>query len=282
MPFAAAVFFLVLPLSLAFWRDKRLPRFPFERLMGRQDRLRAVPLLAAGALLVPGSLLLMASGVVSGRWVFFVFSTLGVLAGVYTLLGLRFLPLALVPIVVTWMLGGDGGLLAFNVCAILAAIGAGELLASLLRGRELVFAGALAAIDIVVVSLGLPADAVMPAILGPAPALAATPPIYAGVAFDGVFLGGIDIALAWLVGSYLRRCRRRTDLRALAVFFVAQLVMVSAGLLLAIGLPATLPPLAALLTARYLTPRRLRKARWWLNLRAKSEPVLPPSWDSLS
>lgn len=278
MTLLAALFFLALPLSLAFWRDKRTPRFPFERLMGREDRLRAVPLLAAGAFVIPASLLLMASGVLPGRWAFFVFSSLGVLAGVYTLLGWRLLPLAVLPLAGSWLFAGDWGLLAFDICALLAAIGAGELLASLLRGRELVFASALAAIDIVVVYLGLPADAIMPAILGPAPALAQTPPIYAGVAFDGVFLGGIDIALAWLVGSYLRRCRWRTDMRALGVFAIAQLLMVSLGLILAIGLPATLPPLCALLAGKYLIPTRVRR----LQRQFARRPRKPaPSLDSI-
>jgi len=209
-------------------------------------------------LIVPLSLTLMASGILPGRWAFFIFSSLGVLAGVYTLLGLCFLPPAALPLTASWLWGGDWGLLVFDVCALLAAIGAGELLASMLRGRELMFAAALAAADVVVVALGLPADAVMPALLGPAPALAASPPIYAGIAIDGVFLGGIDLALAWLVGSYLRRLRRRADMRVLTVFAAAQFSMVAVGLLGSVALPATLPPLAALLAAKYLTSRRVR------------------------
>jgi hypothetical protein len=248
--YQASLFFLVLPLALAFGRARRGPRFPFEHWYSRREQVQASHLVVACLILLPASLLLLASGIVSGRIVFCFFSSLGALAGIYTLGGFYLLPLAALPLGGSWLLHGDLRLFCFDLAALLAAIGAGELLSDLLNGRELLFVGAIAAMDVIVVSLGLPQGAVNPASFGPLPSLAFNPPVYAGVAVDGVFLGAIDLACAVIVGSYLRRYRPATRLYDLSVYAVAQLTMIAVGLTFAIALPATLPPLVALLATR--------------------------------
>jgi hypothetical protein len=273
--YGPALFFLILPLALATWRAHRKPRFAFERLLGgREGRLQATHFVAIAVVLVPLSLYLIASGYLSGRWIFSGFSAIGAAAGVYTLVGRRGLPLVLLPIVASWALSGDWSLLAFDVCALLAAIGAGELLADILRGRELVFVAALAAVDVIVVARGLPQNAIVPALLGPAPGLAAHPPVYAGVAVGGVFLGAIDLACAVIVGSYLRRHRHRSRKRDLTVYAAAQLAMISFGLYTGLAFPATLPPLAALLATQ--TPEGWIAA--WQRRKRRKALLLAPAF----
>lgn len=253
MPYAVEIGFVLLPASLLLALS-RMPRF-FEGSLaarlssGGGSKLTLAHALIGALLLLPLSLLALAGGSDLPRYLAFAFSTLGALWGGKRLAGAPGVVAAACFAGLAWLLAAsDLQLLAFDLTSLLAALGGGALLAAALGRRALPFMLLLFALDCVVVSLGLTEQVVAPAMLGPSPELALAPPIFAGIAVDGIFLGAIDIAAVVLVAAASRRSKLRLALPlTLATLLGVQAALVLTGVLSGQPLPATLPALAALL-----------------------------------
>ena len=199
--------------------------------------------------LIPCSLLLLGSGLGVARLAASFLSLAGALWGGWRLF--RHAGVVLVSVAAAAVWAGAGGSIAFDLVALGAAIGGGELLYRVFGQRLLLFLGALAAADCLIVSGGL-TGSLFAASVDQGNPLAVRPPSFSGVVVDGSFLGGIDLACAVLIGFELQR-RNASRGRALAVFVAyaaAQALLVSVAQLHGTALPATLPPLVALLVLR--------------------------------
>jgi hypothetical protein len=254
----AEIVFSLLPpaVALALWL--RPAAFSFQIGALEQGRVSLARLLLLSVALIPVALFALASGHSAPRYAAFGFSSLAALWGGRRLAGNVGAAAAALLIVLAWTDAGGTRLLAFDLAGLLAGIGGGVLLAVALGRRVLSFLVLLVAVDCCVVGLGLTADVVSPASLGPAPALAFAPPVFAGVAVDGYFLGSIDLACAAITAFAVRSAPRRTTAVALAGLLVAQTLLVLAGSLLARPLPATVPVLAVLVFLRLYEARRRR------------------------
>lgn len=145
----------------------------------------------------------------------------------------------------------------FDLCALLTALGVGHLLAAILNRRTLTFfLTAFAAVDAAVVGFGMTEQAMFPAAFGELFPLASRPPVFVGIVVGTLFLGAVDLACGVLIASLLTGADRRTKTVVLAVYLASQSLLIAGASAFSLVVPATLPPLAALVTFRVLIRRR--------------------------
>jgi hypothetical protein len=236
-------FFLLAPLTaMAFFVRREL--VPSDALgASLRTRGRQLVLIAVFAIAVGVGLALLASGfsvhryyaaIVSAAAAGWVFYRLWRRPGLVVFWILCLLSYGAIP----------GSLLAYDLLSLSCALALAGCLVAVLPSRARLFVAALASCDLLLVVSGLPEAALFPAFLGQGPAIALHPPVYAGLALDSWFLGGVDLAVACYAYALARERRL-----FLMLYAAAQAALVGLGLLTAWALPATLPSLLALLVA---------------------------------
>jgi hypothetical protein len=207
--------------------------------------------------LIPVSLVLLASGSTGVRLAASVLSSAGALWGARRLGGLVAALVVAAAIVAVWV--GVGGVTPFNLAALAAALGGGELAYRLIGSERLLgFFTLLAGVDCLIVTGGLTQGLFAASITDGGNPLALQPPTFSGVVIGGVFLGGIDLACAVMLGFDLvsRSLHRRDLVAVISVFALTQALLVTISGVAEIAVPATLPALVALFLARRLVARR--------------------------
>lgn len=221
--------------------------------------------LVACVLLIPVILLLFASGLSAPRYAACVATIAAALWGAHRLAGAAGVVAAAGCVGVSMLAQPTTARIGYSIAGVLCALGAGQLIGLILRGRTLPFLVLLVAVDCAVVFSGLTSSVVFPlsADAGDAKlALEQFPPIYSGIVLGGSFIGGGDLACAVLVGFALReRPGRRRFVFALLAYLLLQAGVIVLAHALAVAMPATIPALAALLVCRYHPGVSARRSR---------------------
>lgn len=216
--------------------------------------MSASPILIGGCLLVPLSLLVLATGSDTVRYGGCGFTLIAAIYGAYWLRGTA--AALIVAGAGTSALFWAAGEVRYDLVSLFAAIGGGVLLTMFLGQRKLLFLSLLALVDCAVVTLGLTSQVVAPAAFSDSFPLASTPPVFSGIAVNGFFVGGIDLACAVIVADLLRT-RAPGRRRYLLVLLYLALSLASALLAQHFqqAVPATVPPCLVALLATGLARR---------------------------
>lgn len=250
------LFFCLLPPAVAFAcaRERFFSSELLEQALGKARGNVSRRQLLAVLALVPVSLAAYASGGEAVRVAGSVASSLGAVWGGSRIAGRAGAAAAATVVVLAWTSGAE---LVFDVCALLAAVGVGHLLAAILNRRTLpFFLGTFAAVDTMVVTVGMTRQAMFPAAFGDLFPLAGRPPVFVGMIVGTFFLGTVDIACGVLIASLISGASARTKAFVLAVYLACQTALVAGSAAFSVVVPATLPPLVALVAYRFAVRRQ--------------------------